>query len=240
VVEGRGGQNTGAERMQLTNLLNENIESLRLGFEEKFDYELHQDGTQDAEALAGLDSIISTTPTTGTVGGIDRSTATYWRNNVDVSVDKADMVQTMEQHWRACTRNGGRPDLIIAGSDWIDQFRTQVKSEIARYTMVSPQGQTAEMDPAVTGLHFNGVPIIWDPVFQDLDDALSPTYDWEDRCYFINTKHLRLRPAQGHNMITRKPPREYNRYVYYWALTWKGSLTCNRMNGHSVLVWSGS
>ena len=41
-------------------------------------------------------------------------------------------------------------------------------------------------------------------------------------------------------MVSRKPPREYNRYVYYWALTWKGALTANRFNCHSVIVWNGS
>ena len=46
--------NSGAEMLQLTNLFEENIETLRLGFEEMLDYDIHLDGTQDAKSIAGI------------------------------------------------------------------------------------------------------------------------------------------------------------------------------------------
>jgi len=77
-----------AEKIQLTNLLEEQAEALRLGFQEQFSYQLHLDGTQSTDAVTGVDALLSLTPTSGTVGGIDRSSSSnaYWRNNVSTGL----------------------------------------------------------------------------------------------------------------------------------------------------------
>jgi hypothetical protein len=56
--------------------------------------------------------------------------------------------------------------------------------------------------------------------------------------YMLNMKHLKLRPIKGHWMVSRQPPRVYDRYVHYWALTAKASLTTNKRNAHAVLALS--
>ncbi|MGI9301182.1 MAG: phage major capsid protein, partial [Gammaproteobacteria bacterium] len=113
--DAKGGANSRAERLMLTNLIDEQSTILRLGFEEKFDFEIHLDGTQHPEALAGLDHLISTTPAVGVVGGIDRAANPWWRNHVFPGLTLANMVDTMEQGTRACSRNGGKPNFMLAG-----------------------------------------------------------------------------------------------------------------------------
>ncbi len=239
--DGKGGQATRAEAVQLTNLLEENIEVLRLGWEEKFDFHLHQNGTQDTEALAGLDHLVATDPTTGTVGGIDASANTWWRNNISLNIASANLPAQVEVVHRACTRNGGAPDFFLAGETFIDAYRDKQRADGTVW--LAPQGQetydltvkskTQDLD---TGIRIKGKPVYWDPVFKDLDDAsLGGSFPWQKRCYFLNCRHLKLRPAKGHNVVSRRPPRVYNRYVHYWALTWKGALTTNRRNAHAVI-----
>lgn len=241
--DAKGGTNTGAERVQLTNLLNEHVEALRLGAEEKFDYYLHGDGSTDTDSLEALHLLVDTTVSTGTVGGINQATATWWRNQTNLSIAAANLLSEMEETWRNCTRNGGRPDFIMAGATFIDTYRETIRS-LGDYQLTV--GGIPRMDGGVgmqtsgtdTGLYFKGVPIVWNPTFYTLatdnvwDDS---SYDWEKRCYFINSKFIKLRPLAGHNMVTRKPPREYNRYVHYWGLTWKGAVTAGRRNCHAVL-----
>ncbi len=233
IVEGKTAVNSQAERLQLTNLLQENIESLRLGFEEKFDFELHLDGTQSADAVAGIDHIISLTPTTGTVGGIDRASATWWRNYAVTGLTTSNLLTEMEKAWRACVRNGGRPDFILAGEDFLDAYDSATAGS---NRVIVQNGAQRKAEGAVEGRAFHGVPIVWDPVFYDVQQATGAATPWTKRCYFINTRHLRLRPAQGHDMVTRTPPRVYDRYAYYWGLTWKGGLCTNRSNAHAVLA----
>ncbi len=231
--DSKPGNNSQAERIQLTNLMAEDSEALRLGFEEKFDLELHRDGIQSSDAVAGLDHLVSITPTVGVVGGIDRTNYPWWRNQVATGVTQANLIDIMEKVWRLCSRNGGRPDYILAGSAFIDLFRAAAGAEIARYIV---PGNNVSIDPAVADLAFHRVPIVWDPVFDDLDVLLAPATPWEKRCYFINTKHMQLRPAEGHDMKSRRPSRVYNRYVNYFGLTWKGALTINRANSHAVVA----
>ena len=247
LIEGKGGKATGAEVMQLTNLLEEETEALRMGFEEKFDQALHLDGTQDDDAIAGLDSLISLTPAVGTVGGIDASVAAnaYWRNHaatgLTVTTTTGDILDKMEIAWRACIRNGGRPDFILVGSDFIDGLRNFMLKTYGQVNYQAMSQKAVEAggghDSGVgTGLYFHGVELTWDPVFADLDAAYAPGTAWEKRCYFLNTRHMRLRPVEGQDMITRKPPRAYDKYEYYWGMTWRGAPTTNRRNAHAVLA----
>lgn len=238
---GMGGKASRAEQVQLTNLLQESTETLRLGFEEKFSMYAHLDGTSSSDAIAGLDALVSTAPTSGTVGGIDRSTNTWWRNHAATGLtapttqaQAITFLAAMETAWRACVKNGGRPDLILAGAGFIDAY-------IAAMNLVGQQisyagGKPRELDGGVTAVYYKGVEIMWSPEFDDnFGGAVSPAIHWTKRCYFLNTKHMTLRPMDGQDMVSRKPPRVYDKYVYYWALTWRGALTMSRGNAHAVL-----
>lgn len=240
---------TDSEIVQLTNMAKENNAILMEGAREKFDLELLRDGSQSSKSIGGLDSLVSLAPTSGTTGGIARNSTNaqgkaYWQNHaytgLTTSSGSTYIIDKMDVGWRACQRNGGRPTYIMAGAEFIDTFKAAAKSEITKYTILNTGGQTADYDPALnqagvsTGLHFNGLPILYNPVFYDLDDQDSPTIPWEKRCYFINGNHISLRPAQGHDMVTRNPTRAHDRYAHYWGLTWKGALTTNRLNSHAV------
>lgn len=233
---------TTSEKHQFINLMKENTETLMLGFKEKFDYDLHLDGTQDADAIPGLDAFIAIDPTTGTVGGIDRSVAAnaYFRNQVSLNVSIANLLNEMETMWRACTRVGGNaPNKIIAGSVFIDAYRAATKADMTREVSVNQRGGYS-LDGGNTGLYFKGIPIVWDMVTDDLEAALSPTQEWDSRCYFINTRFIKLRPAQGQDMVVRKPPRAYDRYTHYWGLTWRGAMTITRPSAMGVITATGS
>ena len=229
-----------AEKLQLTNLFTEQMEILRLGFQEQFSYALHLDGTQSNDAITGLDGLISLTPTSGTVGGIDRSVAgnAYWRNNVSTGLTTTTSTGTilnqMEVQWRQCSRNGGRPDLILAGSTYIDGYRNFVLNTFGR--MDFGPSNTKKVEGGTAVLTFQGVEVQWSPEFQELDSRYAPSTPWEKRCYFLNSMNMTLRPLQGQDMKTRKPPRAYDRYEYYWGLTWRGALTMNRSNAHAALA----
>jgi len=237
--------NSRGERLRLTNLFKESMEVLRLGFEEQLDISLHTTSTGDE--IDGLESLVSMTPTTGIVGGIDRATNSWWENQVAIDlpivVDAATgttFINGLETMWRAQLINGGTPDFIVAGARFVDQFRAAAKGEISRYMVQQTTFMTpAKFDPSTeqgadgtfTGLAFQGVPIMYDPTFEVMD---AGTPDWTNRAYFLNMKHMKLRPAEGHDMIARKPPRAFGNYVHRWGLTWKGGLCINRSNCHGV------
>ncbi len=225
-------QLTALEKDRLNDLFKEKITTPLMGFYEQHDYNLHLDGLQNINAIPGLDALISLTPSTGTIGGVNAAHKSYWRNQVATSIAAAKLIETMEKVWRKCMRTGGAPSFILAGSNMIDTFRKQAKDEIARYTIVQVSGQPVDFDPSVTDLHFHRVPIIWDPVFADLDSATSPATLFENRMYFINCDHLTYYTGEGYDMKLRGPMREHDG----WVIATKFSLTMNQRNCHAVLA----
>jgi hypothetical protein len=264
--------------VQLTNVFNEAMEVLRLGFEDILDQSLHLDGSHNlgggtslaASAINGLDFLVSFDPRSGLVGGINRATVgnEYWRNNWDtggglnthVSLTPAghghaSLLAAMHTMWRACQKNGGTPDFLLAGTDFIKGYELAVDAKESRYA-VQPGSMSApwNFDPSTeikdggtfTGLFFQGVPIIWDPIFDTIGATAAQnisngtTVAWSKRCYMLNLKHVYLRPIEGNDMIARKPPREHTSYNYYWGMTWRGSMTANRMNCHGCIMATGA
>jgi hypothetical protein len=238
VTDDRNATPTTSEEHQFVNLITENTETLKLGFAEMFDWNLHLNGTQDADAIPGLDHLVSTTPSTGTVGGIDRATTPAWRNFASMNVASTTGLLTseLEKMWRNTARVGGSsPDIILAGSKFIDAYRADAKASMEVNVTATNKGYG--LDAGNNSLSFRGIPIVWDPVLDDLQAAgvSAGGYDWDKRAYLLNSRYIRLRPAEGQDMVTRRPPRVYNRYTHYWGLTWRGAVTITRPAAHAVM-----
>lgn len=228
------------ERVQLVHLLDEQMEAFRTGFMEKLSLELHRDGSASTDAVTGLDGLITTAPATGTVGGLDRATAAYWRNNASTAIASTtagELATAMELQWRKCIRSGGggAPDFILAGSAFIDAYRTYGISGITQNT---DAGAVKRLDAGVgsgvsTGLYFKGVEIVWDPQFETLDTLDAPLIPWEKRCYFLNTKHIDLRDD---DMDIVSPTRPHNVLALYQMINLRLALVLKKANAHSVLA----
>lgn len=227
------------EKSVITNMISEHMEALELGFKEQLNLELHRSGSSGADAIVGLDALVSQTPTTGTVGGLDAATKTYWRNYFSGSVSKANLVLTMEALWRACVRNGGSPDYIVAGSTAVDMYKT-----CGTLTQNVEGGQTKQIDYGTgkgvkTGLYFKGTEIIWDPTYSALDTLEAPasTALWEKRMYFINTDMLLY---EDDGMTVYSPASPHNVRSTYVAVDVRARLKAHRRNAHGLIIVSGS
>src|SRR5699024_3757841 len=142
---------TDAEKIQIVNLIKENYATLKLGFQEKMDQELHLDGTASSKACPGLDLLVSTTPAVGTVGGIDASAASSWRNNANLGIQTATpgtLIDEMEQSWRACTQFGGMmPNFIPVGADFYAAFRKDARA-VQDINVTAPKSGGVTLDPS--------------------------------------------------------------------------------------------
>ena len=235
VREGKRGEfhTTDNEKAIISNLLADNMYVLKEGFYKNLDLHLHRDGTASTDAIAGLDALVSTTPTTGTIGNISRATNTWWRNYAQTAVAASGLLAAMEAAWRACIRNGGTPDFILAGSKFIDAYRTCIT-----LTQNVDAGAVKKIDGGTgsgidTGLFFKGIQLTWDPTMDDLA-TIESTADtaWDKRCYFINSDHLKYKD-NGIDVV--QPTRPYNVLAVYQMMVWRGLLSSNRLSAHAVL-----
>lgn len=74
---------------------------------------------------------------------------------------------------------------------------------------------------------------MWDPSFEDLDEAESEaTTKWTKRCYFLNSKRIQYQD-DGMNVVT--PVRPYNVLALYQMIIVRAVLAVSQRNAHSVI-----
>lgn len=138
---------------------------------------LFKDGTGNGgKDILGLDAIISTTPTIGVLGGIDRSDPqnAFWRNQANtVGSFAANGLARMGDMVRKCTRGSERPNLIVTGAN-VFGFIEQAANGRAQFN--NPQ----LADLGFHALKFEGIDVIFDSFCPD------------GRMYFTNTDYLKF------------------------------------------------
>lgn len=229
------------EKYRLTNLYKEAIDDMRISTQEDLDERFHLNGAQSAKAAPGLDYLVSLTPNTGIVGGINSADFPYWRNNTRLDIDTTTpgdgaINAAMKAMWRANTLYGGAaPDAIFAGLAFIEQLERENRA--INHVHIQSTGRTGtNFDGGVASTFFNGVPVLWDPTFEKLDEKYGPlATPWTTRAYMLSSRSLKLRPIQGAWMQQRKPKRMHDRYVHFTAMTSKYALTTNQRNANAVL-----
>ncbi len=221
------------EKTALANLLEDKVEDLMEGTDRGMNQMFWLDGTQDAKQAPGIQSFILDDPTTATVvGGIDQSTSAWWRNRALTGVSainagtpaNANIVNALQVEWRQLRRYGGRPNLVLCGSDFLEALEKELR---AMGTLTDSGWRTQKnTDASIADVYFKGVKFEYDPTLDDLS--------LEKYCYVLDTKHIHPKAIEGESMKRHNPARPETKYVFYRALTWVGGLVCDQRNCHGV------
>ncbi len=232
VVDTEGGEVTehsAREKTMLANLLQDKLEDMTEGYARGMRDLLWDDGTTDAKAIAGVQALVKDDPTTGTVGGINQATNTWWRNRFSLAIAAgADLVETIHQEIRQLRRYGGRPDLALCGSTFLDRLVTEVRDK-GNYTQT---GFAKNADISIGEFNYGGMTFKYDPALDDLGTSGSKVFP--KRCYILDTSHLNLYYMEGEKMKRHSPTRPADQYVMYRAITTTAVLGANQLNCHGV------
>lgn len=230
---GKTVESSDQELYVLTDLLEEKVKDMNEGYARSFNLKLWQDGTQDAKDFPGVTSMIVDSPTTGTTGGIDRASNTWWRNRALVGSTKiisSTTLQTLSQTLRVEVRQLRRFSKsqnykIYAGSTFINLLETEVYAK----GLLTQEGFTnnGKTDIGLADISMRGVGTFqYDPTLDDLGFA--------DRAYFIDMNAIQLRPMMNEDKVMHNPARPFNQYVLYRAMTWTGGLVASQLNSCGV------
>jgi hypothetical protein len=232
-ADGSGeSQHSNSEKQILANLLEDKIEDMQEGTNRGFQTMYWRDGTQDAKLIPGITSFILNDPTSATVvGGIDQSANTWWRNRASLGISATsgtasdqNLVQTLQGEFRQLRRYGGKPNLILAGSDFMTQFERELRAK-GNYTLEGWSGKGA-IDASVADLKFKGITVQYDPTLDDLSKAKYG--------YVLDTSTIFPMVMSGEDMKKHSPARPENKYVFYRAMTTIAGLVCNQRNANGV------
>lgn len=212
-------QNAGKE--QMIDLLEARLNVAESTMMNKLAQSIYSDGTgSGGKEVTGLNAAVPSDPTTGTYGGIDRGTWTFWRSklydfSVQVVTPSATTIQAaMNTLWGNTVRGADRPDLIVFDTVYWSYYMASLQA-IQRFT-----------DPNSASLGFPTVK------FMDADVVLDGGiggYCPASTGFMLNTKYLFWRPHAQRNMVPLSPNRRYaiNQDAEVQILAWAGNLTCS-------------
>ena len=196
-------------------------------FKNNFSNDLYSDGTLTNQ-INGLQALVADAGT-GTVGGINSSTFTFWKNKVQSAAaplqgggaivpGPTTMESLMLPLWLALTRGNDKPDLIIADTNYYT-FYEQSLTSIKRYTNEDTNAQGGFIS-----LKYKTADVVYD------GDSGIPS----NHMYFLNTDFLKLIVHPDADMEEMPEMRSINQdAVVIWML-WMGNLVCSNRSLQGV------
>jgi len=203
-------KNSGTEA--LINLLEARINVLEKSMMNSLSTSLYSDGTgTSGKEVGGLQLLVADAGT-GTVGGINSSTYSFWQNVQTTATSSAfsttNVQADMNNIYLQLVRGADSPDLIMAGTNAYKAFLGSLQA-IQRIT---------SDDMARSG--FTSVQYLnSDVVF----DSSCNT----NRMYFLNTDYLRLEVAASRNFVPGEAKMSVNQDALVTPMFWSGNLTCS-------------
>lgn len=179
---------------------------------------IYSDGTgAGGKQIVGLDAMVPITNTSGTYGGIDRATWTFWQSKTTTAgsaLTVSTVQAAMNTMWASLVRGMDRPNLIVMDNTFWGLF------------VGSLQPQQRFTDPSKANLGFPSIK------FMDADVVLDGGIGGNatsKTCYFLNTKFMHFRPHAKRNMVPLSPNRRYaiNQDAEVQILAWAGNMTCS-------------
>lgn len=175
--------------------------------------------------MGGLGLIIQTAGT-GTVGGINSSTYSFWQNQfqeMSGTNTYADIKNDMMKLWLNCARGSDQTDLIVSTQDLYAAFWN---------SLVPNQRYTSDDKEATAGfnaLRFQQADVIFDR------QATNFTSTGE-KMYFINSDYLELIVHRDTNWTTLDEKMSVNQDATVIPILWMGQLTCSNRARQGVLI----
>ena len=169
---------------RIINLVKSRLKNAMRTFKNNFSADVYSDGTL-ANQINGLQALVSDAGT-GTVGGIDSATWTFWKNKVQsaaaplqgggaIVVGSNTIESLMLPLWLSLVRGDDQPDLIVMDNNYFTFFE-QSQLSLKRYT------DEKKADAGFVSLKYKGADVIFD------GGSGIPA----NHAYFLNTDYLEL------------------------------------------------
>ena len=225
-------QNSGKEA--IIDLLEGRIKVAEAQLANRINLDLYGNGTGNGgKNLTGLAAAVADAPSSGTYGGINRATWSFWQNqafsgvtNGGAAVSAANIQSYMTQLAIKLVRGTDKADLIVADNNYYNLYVNSLQA-IQRVT-----------DPEMAGsgfasLKFYGGGTSADVVLGGGIGAQEPA----NHMYFLNTDYIFFRPHKDRNFVPIGGERQsVNQDAIVKLIGWAGNLTTSGAQFNGVLT----
>lgn len=220
---------------QLEDLLEGKVEAAEIELENGINGDIHSDGTADGgRQIGGLGLLISTSPASGTVAGINRANWAFWRNKAysattdfGAALSAANIISYMDRVVIDMAINTDSTDLIMMGAT---AYRWYMEALQAMQRIVSTGGAMA--GAGFPSLAYYGAGKQADVVLINDTTLIAPT-----TILFLNTKYLRLWIHEDRNFSRfggKLMPVNQDAIVQH--IGFAGNLTTNNPSRQAILI----
>ena len=196
-------------------------------FRNNFSSDLYIDGSL-ANQINGLQALVSDLGT-GTVGGIDSSTYTWWKSTLQsaaaplqgcagITPGATTMISLMNPLWLALVRGEDKPDLIVADNNYFSFYEQQLNA-IQRYTS-SDEGKGG-----FVSLKYKTADVIFD------GGSGIPS----NHMYFLNTDYIKIKAHRDADFTELPEARPINQDAVVMPFIWMGNLTISNRKRQGLL-----
>lgn len=226
-------QNDGKER--IIDLLQSRVGNAERTMRNLISSGIYSDGTgSGGKQIGGLQLLVSSTPTTGTVGGFDRSSSSnsWWRNQsttfsaLSLTAGSDTIQSAMNNLYMKTVRGNDHVDLIVADNIYFTYFLESMQAL-----------QRVESSSEVGKLGFRTLKFMSNTDVV-LDGGIGGNVP-ASTMYFLNTDYIHYRPHSRRNMVVdttdRKP---INQDAMCRLILWAGNMTLSNAQLQGVLTAS--
>lgn len=211
-------------KQKIIDLLEARTMQLEESIRDEMNREALGDGTGNSgKDITGLQAIVGAT---GTLGGINRATYTWWQSKVDSTTETlSDLAK-----WRTIYNSAGgqrtKPDLILTTQaiyEWYEKY-AEGKMQINNNQAGNPLA-----DLGFETLKYKGAVLTY--------DEQAPT----GNVFFLNSDYLRMRVHEDADFAKTEKKEPTNQLAYVWQLYWFGNITtgnCRRQGRLSGKTFS--
>jgi len=194
-----------------------------------FSSDMYSDGTA-ANQINGLQALVSDAGT-GTVGGINSSTYTFWKSGVQsaaspiqgggaITPSATTIESLMLPLWLQLTRNNDQPDLIVADDTYFTFFDGS-QASLKRYT------NSSDLKAGTTSLKYKGADVVYDSLAGGMPDA---------HMYFLNTDYIGICAHRDANWTEVPEKSSVNQDAEVLPIIWQGNMTVSNRSLQGVVV----
>ena len=241
-------QNSGEEA--IIDLLDSRISNAEDTFMNGLSQGIYGDGTV-TNSVGGLQLLVASAPSSGVVGGIDRSQWSFWQNqswsagtNGGVVLSPSTILQQMDSLWTLLIRGRDFPDLIVADNN---TFRYYLGALQAIQRIQTENGAPDMAEAGFQSLKYMNADVVLDGGYQGQSTDPLPFQTSSgtsavggapaSTMYFLNTKYIFWRPHSRRNMVPLDPDRfSINQDAMVRLIGWAGNMTLSNAFLQGILV----
>ena len=227
-------QNSGKEA--IIELLDGRMDVAEAQLMNRIGSDVYLDGTGNSgKNITGLAAAVPDAPTTGTYGGINRATFSFWQSiaysgltNGGSATSASNIQQYMDSVAVQLIRGTDQPDLIVADNNYY-KLSLQSLQSIQRIT----DSGSSMAGAGFASLKYYGAGMASDVVLDGgVGSAATANHMW-----FLNTKYLMFRPHVDRNFVPIGGDRQaVNQDAVVKLIGWAGNITSSGPQFSGVLI----